>query len=568
MLKFKDNNIKLFVQQAREEEDESIAKETSRMLDLPLMDLTTYPIEYGALGTIQEAESKDALIAPFHRAGKRLFVACINPKNPKTKLVIDRLVREGNILSIFICTHKSLLRAWDRYLDMKQGQNVTSGVVSVNENLIDEYAKSIKSVSDFKTVSEATLSEGKASITKMFEIILAGAYSLRASDIHIEPGEKEVRVRYRLDGVLHDVLNIPSQGYHFFKSRLKIVSGVKLNQAKEAQDGRFTIRIGAKDIEVRVSIIPGNYGESAVMRLLDPDSIKVSLETLGFEPYLKEVVFRAIARPNGIILLTGPTGSGKTTTLYAALRQTYSPEVKIITIENPIEYKLEGIVQTQVDNNSTEYTFAAALRAILRQDPEIIMVGEIRDPETAGTAIQAALTGHLVFSTVHANTAAGVIPRLLDMKVNPKILGSALTLSLAQRLLRRVCTNCAYDYEATPDEKKLINDIVAGMIGTKKQSFIDPFKQKLYTLRKGAGCDVCNGFGYKGRLAVHEAIEMNAEIERIAATTPSEREIQSAASAQGFLTLREDALLKILRGQTTMEEAIKVVDMYGQGSLS
>jgi type IV pilus assembly protein PilB len=568
MLKFKDNNIKLFVQQAREEEDESVAKETSRVLDLPLMDLATYPIEYGALGTIQEAESKDALIAPFHRAGKRLFVACINPKNPKTKLVIDRLVREGNILSIFICTHKSLLRAWDRYLDMKQGQNVTSGVVSVNENLIDEYAKSIKSVSDFKTVSEATLSEGKASITKMFEIILAGAYSLRASDIHIEPGEKEVRVRYRLDGVLHDVLNIPSQGYHFFKSRLKIVSGVKLNQAKEAQDGRFTIRIGAKDIEVRVSIIPGNYGESAVMRLLDPDSIKVSLETLGFEPYLKEVVFRAIARPNGIILLTGPTGSGKTTTLYAALRQTYSPEVKIITIENPIEYKLEGIVQTQVDNNSTEYTFAAALRAILRQDPEIIMVGEIRDPETAGTAIQAALTGHLVFSTVHANTAAGVIPRLLDMKVNPKILGSALTLSLAQRLLRRVCTNCAYDYEATPDEKKLINDIVAGMIGTKKQSFIDPFKQKLYTLRKGAGCDVCNGFGYKGRLAVHEAIEMNAEIERIAATTPSEREIQSAASAQGFLTLREDALLKILRGQTTMEEAIKVVDMYGQGSLS
>lgn len=565
MLKFKDNNIKLFVQQAREQEDESIALETSKLLDLPLMDLTTYPIEYGALGTILEEESHEAEVAPFHRAGKRLFVACINPKNPKTKIIIDRLMRQEYILSIFVCTRKSLARAWDRYGDMKRTQNVSSGVVSINQNLIDDYTKSIKSVFDFKDISKKTLEEGKASITKVFEIILAGAYSLKASDIHIEPAEKEVRVRFRLDGMLHDVLAIPSQGYHFFKSRLKIVSGVKLNQAKEAQDGRFTIKIGQKDIEVRVSIIPGNYGESAVLRLLDPEATKVSLETLGFEPYLKKAVFRAIDRPNGIILLTGPTGSGKTTTLYACLRKVYTPDVKIITIENPIEYKLEGIVQTQVENDSDEYTFASALRAILRQDPDIIMVGEIRDQETAGTAVQAALTGHLVFSTLHTNTAAGVIPRLLDMKVNPKILGSALTLSLAQRLLRRVCTNCSYDYEATADEKKIINDIVGGMIGTNKQSFIEPFREKLYNLRKGKGCDVCNGFGYKGRLAVHEAIEMNAEIERVAATTPSEREIQAAASKQGFLTLREDALLKILRGQTTVEEAIKVVDMYGSG---
>lgn len=563
MLKFKDNNIKLFVQQAREQEDESLALETSKLLDLPLMDLTTYPVEYSALGTITEEESHQAEVAPFHRAGKRLFVACINPKNPKTKVIIDRLMREEYILSIFVCTRKSLTRAWDRYLDMKKNRNVSSGVVTVNESLIDDYTKNIKSVFDFKDISKKTLEEGKASITKIFEIILAGAYALKASDIHIEPGDKEVRVRFRLDGMLHDVLTIPSQGYHFFKSRLKIVSGVKLNQAKEAQDGRFTIKIGQKDIEVRVSIIPGNYGESAVLRLLDPEATKVSLETLGFEPYLEKAVFRAIDRPNGIILLTGPTGSGKTTTLYACLRKVYTPDVKIITIENPIEYKLEGIVQTQVENDSDEYTFASALRAILRQDPDIIMVGEIRDQETAGTAVQAALTGHLVFSTLHTNTAAGVIPRLLDMKVNPKILGSALTLSLAQRLLRRVCTNCAYDYEATPDEKKIINDIVSGMIDTNKQSFIEPFREKLYNLRKGKGCDVCNGFGYKGRLAVHEAIEMNAEIERVAGTTPSEREIQAAASKQGFLTLREDALLKILRGQTTIEEAIKVVDMYG-----
>jgi type IV pilus assembly protein PilB len=563
MLKFKDATTNLILKQARENEDESVAHETASVLDMPVMDLLSYPIEFGALGIITEEESIGANLAPFHRAGKRLFIACIDPRNVNAKIIIDRLAREGNILNIFICTKKGLQRAWDRYADMKKSQVVTTGVVSVNENLIDEYIKNIKSVGDFKTISDKTLSEGKSSTTKIFEIILAGAYALKSSDIHIEPGENVVRVRFRLDGVLHDILEVPSTSYHFFKSRLKIVSGVKLNQAKEAQDGRFTIAVGAKAIEVRVSIIPGNFGESVVMRLLDPEATKVSLETLGFEPYLEKAVFEAIAKPNGIILLTGPTGSGKTTTLYSALRKIYTPDIKIITIENPIEYKLEGIVQTQVENNSQNYTFASAMRAILRQDPDVIMVGEIRDAETAETAIQAALTGHLVLSTLHTNTAAGAIPRLIDLKVNPKILGSELTLSLAQRLLRRICTNCSIEYEANTDEKKIINNIVAEMLDNKKQNFLEPHREKLYILKKGKGCDVCNGFGYKGRLAVHEAIQMNAEIEKIAVNSPSERDIQGAANKQGFLTLREDALLKILRGQTTLEEAVKTVDMYG-----
>jgi type II secretory ATPase GspE/PulE/Tfp pilus assembly ATPase PilB-like protein len=519
--------------------------------------------------------SRESEIAGFHRAGKRLFVACTDPTNPKTKIIIEKLKTEGLILNIFITSHKGMRRAWSRYADMASGQAVESGVVSVNDQLINEWIKIIKSVEDFKRESQKILSEGKASTTKIFEIILAGAFALHVSDIHVEPTEEDVRVRMRLDGMLHDVLSIPLSAFHFFKSRLKILSGVRLNADARAQDGRFTIRVGGiKEVEVRVSLLPGQYGESTVMRLLDPDNIKVDLEILGYEPYLKKIVFECIAKPNGIILLTGPTGSGKTTTLYAMLQKIYTEDMKIITIENPIEYKVKGLVQTQVDETSLgaggNYTFGSAMRAVLRQDPDVIMVGEIRDGETAETAINASLTGHLVFSTLHTNTAAGSIPRLIGMGVNPKILGSSLTLSLAQRLVRKICNSCKVEYEASEDEKRLIDKVFLEFNESDaKKEFLREFlkeaenKEKLYKLKKGLGCKECNGYGYKGRLAVHEGIYMNKDIEILAASNPSEREIQEAAGKQGFLTLREDAMLKIWRGVTTVEEAMKSVDMYG-----
>lgn len=565
MQKFKDDLVKMLYGKARENEDDSLAHQLSINLKVPFIDLTTYAIEFTALGAIEETVSRDCEIAGFHKAGKRLFVAVTNPENPKTKQIIEKLKTQGLILSIFITTHKGMRRAWSRYADMAEGQAVESGVVSVNDKLINEWIEIIKSVEDFKRESTKVLSEGKSSTTKIFEVILAGAYALGVSDIHIEPENEDVRVRMRLDGMLHDVLQIPGGAFHFFKSRLKILAGVKLNHDAKAQDGRFTIRIAGKEVEVRVSLIPGQYGESTVMRLLDPDNIKVDLEILGYEPYLKKIVFESIAKPNGIILLTGPTGSGKTTTLYAMLQKVYTEDMKIITIENPIEYKVKGIVQTQVEDSSKDYTFASAMRAILRQDPDVIMVGEIRDPETADTAINAALTGHLVFSTLHTNTAAGAIPRLIGMNVNPKILGSSLTLSLAQRLLRKICKHCIVEYDATEDEKKLIDNIIAEFNESEaKKEFLKEFKpENYYKLKKGLGCKECNGFGYKGRLAVHEGIYMNKEIEELAATNPSEREIQFEAGKQGFLTLREDAMLKILRGITTVEESLKVVDMYG-----
>jgi type II secretory ATPase GspE/PulE/Tfp pilus assembly ATPase PilB-like protein len=568
-LQFKDDLVKLIYNKASETEDDSLARQLSTTKKIPFIDLTTYAIEFGALGSIPEDVSRDTQLAGFHRAGRRLFVACTDPDNPKTKTQLEKMKNEGLILNLFITTHKGMRRAWSRYADMANGEAVESGVVSVNDKLIDEWIKVIKSVEDFKRESQKVLAEGKQSTTKVFEVILAGAYALGVSDIHIEPTDADVRVRMRLDGMLHDVMSIPLTAFHFFRSRLKILSGVRLNSDNKAQDGRFTIRIAGKEVEVRVSLIPGQYGESTVMRLLDPDNIKVDLEVLGYEPYLKKIVFDCIAKPNGIILLTGPTGSGKTTTLYAMLQKVYTEDMKIITIENPIEYKVKGLVQTQVDETSMgaggNYTFGSAMRAVLRQDPDVIMVGEIRDAETADTAINAALTGHLVFSTLHTNTAAGAIPRLIGMGVNPKILGSSLTLSLAQRLVRKICEHCKTEYDATEDDKRVIDHVVAEFNESEaKKEFLKEFEgHDYYKLKKGLGCKECNGYGYKGRLAVHEGIYMNKGIEELAANNPSEREIQTEAGKQGFLTLREDAMLKILRGITTVEEAMKSVDMFG-----
>lgn len=258
MLSFKDDNINLILKQAREDEDDSLARELSTKLNLPIMDLTAYPIEFGALGTIEEGESREGQIAPFHRAGKRLFVAGVNPGLPRAQAIIEKLKKSGYLLTVFVTTKKSMARAWERYKDLQKSTNVASGIVSVNSSMIDEYVQNIHSVEDFIEVSTKALEDGKQSITKIFEIILAGAYALHASDIHIEPEEDEVRIRFRLDGVLHNVLGVPTSAYHFFKSRLKILSGVKLNQVSSAQDGRFTIDITHKEIEVRVSIIPGH----------------------------------------------------------------------------------------------------------------------------------------------------------------------------------------------------------------------------------------------------------------------------------------------------------------------
>jgi type II secretory ATPase GspE/PulE/Tfp pilus assembly ATPase PilB-like protein len=330
---------------------------------------------------------------------------------------------------------------------------------------------------------------------------------------------------------------------------------------QNSQDGRFSITVGVKEIEMRVSLMPGAYGESVVMRVLNPDNINVPFESLGIEPKLFAALDKALKRPNGIILNTGPTGSGKTTTLYAALQRVHGADNKIITIEDPIEYHVDGITQTQVEEEKG-YTFLQGLRSAMRQDPDIIMVGEIRDADTAKVAVNSALTGHLVLSTLHTNSAAGAVPRLVELGVNPKILASALSIALAQRLVRKICLSCKEEYLPIEPERKIIENTIKEMIDGGKEDCLLGIEYTNYKLYRGRGCENCH-LGYKGRLGIYEAVLMSPEMENVLNQDyPSEREVKAASSVDKIPTLKEDAIIKVLRGVTTIDEVSKAVDLY------
>ena len=379
--------------------------------------------------------------------------------------------------------------------------------------------------------------------------------ALGASDVHLEPEETMVGMRYRLDGVLVAVLTFDHETYRLISSRLKLLSGLKLNIKNAAQDGRFSINVGGKEIEIRASVLPGAYAETIVMRILDPTTIAVPMEQLGFDKYLMGIFDAEIAKPNGMILNTGPTGSGKTTTLYAFLRKVHSPEIKIVTIEDPIEYHLPGIVQTQV---SKDYTFAEGLRSTLRQDPDIIMVGEIRDAEVAATAVNASLTGHLVFSTLHTNDAAGTFPRLADMGVSPEILGAALTVAMAQRLVRKLCPVCKEPKMIEGEDRSTLDALL------KNIPHADELPENKDTMWLAKGCDKCGGLGYKGRVAVVEVVLMDGQIEEAIRTNPSEREIWKAARHQNIRRMAQDGAVKVLQGVTSLDELGRVVDLHDE----
>ncbi|OGG85653.1 hypothetical protein A2392_02315 [Candidatus Kaiserbacteria bacterium RIFOXYB1_FULL_46_14] len=402
-----------------------------------------------------------------------------------------------------------------------------------------------KHVSEIRTLNPARR------VSATLETLFAGALGLGASDIHIEPAPIKVRVRFRLDGVLHDVVELERAVYDRLIARIKLLAGLILNIKNEAQDGRFTFDSSQKVIEVRTSVIPGSSGESAVMRLLDPSVASFNMDQLGLNPIMYKVMTEELKRPNGMIITTGPTGSGKTTALYAFLRQAHTPEVKVITIEDPVEYKVEGIVQTQVED---DYTFASGLRSILRQDPDIIMVGEIRDNEVAETAVHAAQTGHLVFTTLHTNNAAGAFPRLIDLGVDSRMIGSAANIILAQRLVRRLCEKCKRQRPATAEESTLIKRILAGHPSP-------PANLEQINIFEAVGCEVCGGTGYKGRQGIFEAIKLDPAVEEVVIRDPREHIIVEAARPQGIPLMSEDGMEKVLSGITSLDELERVVDL-------
>jgi type II secretory ATPase GspE/PulE/Tfp pilus assembly ATPase PilB-like protein len=537
-------------------EEEQLAEMLAGKYGIEYIDLTSKSIETDALRLVVEAQSRSAEVAAFRKANKTLFVAMRAPERDDSLKVIQNLERLGYQVRRFIVSKASLEHAWDRYHDISYATETEKGVLTLSNEIIQQMLQKLKKLEDVRTeIGVHSASKDTHRISRILEIIMAGALSLGASDVHLEPEEAAVRMRYRLDGVLVEVLTFEGSTYALISSRLKLLSGLKLNVKNAAQDGRFSIQVNEKEIEIRTSVLPGAYAETIVMRILDPSTIGLPMEALGFDKYLMEIFNHEIAKPNGMILNTGPTGSGKTTTLYAFLRQVHNPGIKIVTIEDPIEYHLPGIVQTQV---SKDYTFALGLRSTLRQDPDVIMVGEIRDAEVAATAVNASLTGHLVFSTLHTNDAAGTFPRLADMGVDPDILGAALTVSMAQRLVRKLCPVCRAETPIEGANKETVTRLLQNI---PHPEGIPENRNRMWIAK---GCDKCGGLGYKGRIAVVEVILMDHAVEDAIRKTASEREIWKAAKPQAIRRMAQDGAIKVLQGVTSLDELGRVVDLQDE----
>ncbi|MES3006116.1 MAG: GspE/PulE family protein [Patescibacteria group bacterium] len=545
------------------DEEEKVAQMLSEKYSIPYIDLTRVPINTDALRLIPEEDAREGQLAVFEIIGKNISIAIHSPTNGSSDEAIKDLQSKGYHPSLFMTSTNSLLKAWGRYKDLSFAFETEAGSLDISNEEVEKLIEKTKKLDDVTQMIKDALNLKKSHrLSHVLAIVMAGALSIKASDVHVEPEEDYARLRYRLDGVLIEVVRFDVETYKLLLSRIKLLSGLKLNIKENAQDGRYTVKIYMSDIEIRTSTIPGAYGESIVMRILNPKSISTPMEELGIPTRLLNILEAEIARPSGMILTTGPTGSGKTTTLYAFLRKVLSSEIKIITIEDPIEYHLPGIVQTQVEEKKG-YDFGAGLRSAMRQDPDIIMVGEIRDGETATTAIQASLTGHLVFSTLHTNNAAGTFTRLVDLGADPKILTSAIHVAIAQRLVRTLCKECRKKIPIPENRKNLIAEVLYSLKDYEEGKEFPTSPTEAWS---AVGCEACNKTGYKGRIGIFEAILADKNIENIIRENPSEREIKEAAKPQLIIDMRQDGILKLLRGVTTFEELERVIDLVGDGS--
>jgi len=538
--------------EVREREEEDVAHILSSKYDMGYADLSIQEVDNDALRIIPEEEARLAEAVAFAKIAKVLSLAVHNPNNPTLAKLRENITARGYTLKESLVSRKSLDLALARYVDLSYAAESKAGTFSVATETLEKLASASKTKSALVEQLDAAASlKSLDRVSHIFELIFAGSFALRASDIHLEPREDKTLLRLRIDGLLSDIYFFDPGTYHQLNSRIKLLSGVKLNVTNRAQDGRFSIEKKDAQIEIRASFIPGNYGEAIVMRILDPEATQVSYKELGIPDKLLARLEREIRRPNGMLLNTGPTGSGKTTTLYSFLREMHSPEIKIITIEDPVEYHLEGIVQTQVEG--TKYTFAEGLKSIVRQDPDIIMVGEIRDGETANIAIQAALTGHFVFSTLHTNNAAGTFPRLADLGADPKSFGSAVTVSMAQRLIRRLDPATKKERRLTDAEKAMIAKVFEpladkSLVPEKIEMVWDPVPTDDET-------------GYRGRIGLYEAIFMDDELASFLRDNPPENEIAKLVTKQGYLTMAQDGIIKALAGITSLSEVADTVDL-------
>ncbi|MBU3905583.1 GspE/PulE family protein [Patescibacteria group bacterium] len=527
---------------------ERITMQKAASQGLPYIGLVGFAISLDALSVISEAEAIRLSAVCFYYDGEKIRIGSTNPENIEIKNLLDKLKEKYHCQgTLYLISENSLNFAFILYKNIPNKRVEIKGVQVTEEEL----SKHSEKFSSFKDLQEQI---NKAELTEMVSMILAAAIKANASDIHIEGEEKAIKVRFRVDGILHDSAVLGKEAWKRLISRMKMLAGVKINVSDRPQDGRVSIYLKNERIDIRASFLPTSYGESVVMRLLRSSTVRLEFEELGIRGQAFKQLEREILRPNGMIVTTGPTGSGKTTTLYAILKKLNNQETKIITIEDPIEYQMDGVNQSQI---SDKYTFAKGLRSIVRQDPDIILVGEIRDLETAEIAIQAALTGHLVLSTIHTNDAAGTVPRFLSMGAKPFLLAPSINAVVGQRLVRKICGKCKKEAKISPETMDRIKENFDQLPPEEKKAL----KGKISDLKfyEADGCQKCQGIGYRGRIGIYEIMIMSSELEKIILSgNVSEYDMRAAAAKNGMVTMAQDGLLKALDGITSVDEVFRV----------
>ena len=530
--------------------DDMVARATAAILGVPYVELKNITIDQDTLAKIPGDASARVLAIPLGEKDGMLNVAMVDVTNVQSTDYLSNLINQP--IRVWMSSERGIREMLDKY------HGDFSGVKEAVEETGEEAAENANS--NVKTIVQ------DSPISKALTTILSYAAKTKASDIHIEPLENSLIIRCRIDGVLRKIMELPKTVAPALVSRIKILSNLKIDEHRIPQDGQFTVLVDDQEIDLRIAISPVTWGEQVVIRLLDKTGVSMEIEKMGMSGRALRDVLEGIKKPNGMILTSGPTGSGKSTTLYALIQQIKSEEINIVTLEDPVEYKMDGINQIQV-NVDAGLTFASGLRSILRQDPDVVMVGEIRDSETAGLAVQAALTGHLVFSTLHTNSAAGILPRLLDMGIEPFLLASTLNVVIGQRLVRRI-TEKHDTYKSSEIETKGINEIVGNLLPKDKDQVAKvsedlgypglPIRNEdFYMLSKGVNSKETPG-GYKGRAGLYETIVVDEEIQKTIINHSTANEIMRLAKQKGTVTMRQDGVLKVLAGITSMEEVNRV----------
>lgn len=530
--------------------EEALFKLKSRLLKIPLKKIVPEKISSEVLELIPKESAQYYKIIPLKKGKNSFEVGMVYPEDSQAQEALKFLARQGKLsYSFYLITLSDFKKCLEKY---RVPQREMKRALEMLETEIEAEGKETVDIKEkeFKRLVE------EAPIIKMVSVILRQAVEGKASDIHIEPTRESLKVRYRLDGILHPSLFLPLKAHPAIVARVKILSSLKIDETRIPQDGRFSTKIEGRNIDFRVSTFPTTLGEKVVLRVLDPEKGLKSLRDLGLEKENLNKIEKSLGRPYGMILITGPTGCGKTTTLYALLKMLNIEGVNIVTLEDPVEYFMAGVNQSQV-KPEINYTFAKGLRQILRQDPDIIMVGEIRDEETAELAVHAALTGHLVFSTLHTNNVLDVIPRLIDMGIKPFLISPSLALAVAQRLIRVLCPHCKKKVKASAKEKKFILNTIKKIPDISKKGIKIP--QPLYIF-KAKGCAKCNSKGYSGRSGIFEIMEMTDELSQIIVRIPTRVKILEEARRQGMISMKEDGVLKVLEGITSVEEIIRVIE--------